>query len=255
MKILSYVIAISVFITVAVSVRPQKCPGPNDWFTAQIVSLADQVIPISLITETPDVNHRFFKDVMHFTDKEIEDATEDAMNFFSTKYGLDFSDQQPDKLGQRFLGDATFFAYEFNPEIQYTITFSSWLISGGTRSTCFENHDGGFIVSFSAETMLYGTYGGVEGKPIQPGELLVWGFYNIAVCPQQPIVVHFESGTPFRAEPVDGLSVINCDLFHRELGEGVARGVASVTPTEDPEKVRFTIHSTWTFPTNPNSPN
>ena len=255
MKILSYVIAVSVFITVAVSVKPQQCPGPNDWFTAQIVSLADKVIPSSMPILYLDPNFRFFKDIMHFSDAEIEDATEAAISFFSTRYGLDFSGQQPDELGQRFLGNATFSPFEFAPEIQYTITFHRWLISGGTKATCFENRDGGFQVSFSAETMLYGTYGGVDGKPIQAGELMVWGYYNIPVCPQQPIVIQYKSGTPFRTEPVDGISVINCDLYHRELGEGVARGLLITTPTDNPEMVRLTIHNAFTFPENPNDPN
>ena len=255
MKILSYVIAVSVLITAAVSVQPQQCPGPNDWFTAEFVSLADQVVPISFTIPTPDVNLKFFREIMHFSDAEIEDATEDAINFFSTRFGLDFSDQQPDELGRRFLGDATFFAVEAAPELKYTVTFSRWLISGRTNPTCFENRDGGFLVAFSSETMLYGTYGGVEGKPIQAGEIVVWGYYNIPVCPQQPLVIQFESGTPFRTEPVDGIAVINCDLYHRELGKGVARGVAVATPTDNPEMIRFTVHNTFTFPANPNSPN
>ena len=254
MKILYYLTVINVCITAATSVHPQQCPGPNDWFSSQFVSLVDQVIPISLTAPSPDVYLRFFKDIMHFSDAEIKDATEDAINFFNTKYGLDFSDQQPDELGRRFLGDATFFAFELAPEQKYTITFHRWLITGDTIPTCFENRDGGFQVSFSSETMLHGTYGGVEGKPIQPGELLVWGFYNIPVCPQQPIVIHYESRTPFRTEPVDGISILNCDLFHRELGEGIASGVVVVTPTKNPEMVHFVIRTLFTFPGNPNFP-
>jgi len=33
------------------------------------------------------------------------------------------------------------------------------------------------------------TYGGPEGKKnlIHPNEAVLWGFYNIPVCPQQPL--------------------------------------------------------------------
>lgn len=37
-----------------------------------------------------------------------------------------------------------------------------------------------------------GTYGGPEGKKIHPNEAVVWGFYNIPVCPQQPLVIQYE---------------------------------------------------------------
>lgn len=53
--------------------------------------------------------------------------------------------------------------------------------------------------------LLSGTYGGPEGKKIHPDEAVVWGFYNIPVCPQQPLVIQYESRTPFRKVPVDGM--------------------------------------------------
>ena len=49
------------------------------------------------------------------------------------------------------------------------------------------------------------TYGGPGGKKIHPNEAVVWGFYNIPVCPQQPLVIQYESRTPFRKVPVDGM--------------------------------------------------
>ncbi len=192
---------------------------------------------------------------MLYTEQEIEDATQDAIEFFSTKYGLDFSASQPDELGQRVFENAIFHAFEASPESGYTITFNRWIINGRPKSLCFPNRDGGFIVSFTSEQTLRGTYGGPEGKQIQPGGLLLWGFYNIPVCPQEPLVIHYVSGTPFRAEPVDGLGVINCDLFHRVLGKGIAQGLVSVTPMpDDPTIVHFTIRNVFTFPAHPSLP-
>ncbi len=107
-------------------------------------------------------------------------------------------------------------------------------------------------MSFSSEQTLRGTYGGSEGKQIRPGGVVVWGFYDIPQCPQKPLIINFESGTPFRVEPVDGLGVINCDLFHRLLGREVAQGIASITPMpNDPIMVNITIHNVFTFPAHP----
>ena len=79
---------------------------------------------------------------MHFIEKEIEDVTEEALDFFNTKNGLNFLTSTPDQQGRRFIDNAIFYAFELSPTVQYTITFSRWLINGCTKSTCFPNRDG-----------------------------------------------------------------------------------------------------------------
>lgn len=250
-----YLTAFVALIATATAIEPQTCPGPNEWFTAEFVALADVLINVSDSMLVPDVNLHFFREIMHFSEKEIEDVTEEALDFFNTKYGLNFLTSAPDQQGRRFFENAIFYAFEFSPAVQYTITFNRWLINGRTKSTCFPNRDGGFGVFFTAEQTLRGTYGGVEGKPIRPGEMVVWGFYNIPVCPQQPLVIQYSSGTPFRSEPIDGFTVINCDLNHRELGTGSARGIAIATPSDDdPNIIHWSIRNLFTFPANPGLP-
>ncbi len=124
MEIQIYLTTLVTIIATATAIEPQTCPGPDEWFTSVFVSLADAVVPVSVTSLSPDVDLKFFKDIMLYTDQEIEDATQDAIEFFSTKYGLDFSASQPDELGQRFFENATSFAFELSPEVGYTITFN-----------------------------------------------------------------------------------------------------------------------------------
>ncbi len=254
MGIPAYFVAVAALIAATTAIEPQECPGPNEWFTAAFVSLTDKLVPLNLTTVSPDVDFRFFREIMHFSEEEIEKATEDAITFFRTKFGLDFSNTQPNDLGQRFFENAIFSPFVVSEDIESTITFNRWIVNGRTKSICFKNRDGGFLVSFTAERTLFGTYGGSQGKVILPGGGLTWGFHNIPVCPQQPLVIRYESGTPFRTEPVDGIGIINCDLYHRELGEGTSRGIAIVTPTDDPDIIHFSFRTVFTFPRSPGLP-
>lgn len=230
------------------SVQPTSCPTP-DWFSAQFVSITDTIVE-SPSASIPDPDFSFFKDVMKFTEDEIVQVTNDALQFFNTKFGLDFSQSEPNELGERLFQNATFSPFLFSPELQYTITYHRWIITGNTRSICFENRDGGFIVTFSSEQLLHGTYGGEQGIPIAAGGLALYGFYNLPVCPQEPVVIRYSSRTPFRIDPHDGIGIINCDLFHHILGPGLAQGISQVIPTED-GRFRFTIRNLFTFPPHP----
>ena len=226
------------------------CPG--EWFTAQFVSIADVTVPSSVLEMQLDTNYSFFRDIMFFTDEEIESATQAAINFFNTKFGLDFSQSSPNELGERTSGSATLSPFVFPPEVQYTVTFNRWIFNGRPKSLCYENRDGGFAVSFSEDQMLFGTYGGQDGKPISPGEFVVYGFYNIPVCAQEPIVIQYNSGSPVRFDAVDGFGIINCELYHHTLGEGIAQGVFRAQPLMDePGMVHYTIRNLFTFPPNP----
>ena len=57
-------------------------------------------------------------------------------------------------------------------------------------------------MGFTGDQMLYGSYGGDEGKPARAGEILFFGFYHIDVCKQSPVIIYYRSNTPLRAEPV-----------------------------------------------------
>ena len=115
---------------------------------------------------------------------------------------------------------------------------------------CFENRDGSFDVTFSDNQILHGTYGGEEGIPVTSADTVVYGFYNIPVCAQEPLVIRFSSASPARLDLHDGFGIINCDLYHRVWGRGIAQGLFQGTPTED-GRIHFTIRNLFTFPAHP----
>ena len=55
-----------------------------------------------------DADLTYYRQVLKFTEDEIDCERENAINFFKQYYGLDFSNIEPDEQGQRVLGNATF---------------------------------------------------------------------------------------------------------------------------------------------------
>ena len=226
--------------------RSSNCPTPQ-WFVAEFVGIADKTVSPPVVLH--DYSLSFFRDVMLFTEEEIAQVEEDAIQFFITRFGLNFSQSEPDEWGQRFYQNATFFPAKFSPELQYTVTFNRWIVSGNTRSVCFETPAGSFRVEFSDEQILHGTYGGEEGIPVAPKDALAYGYYNIPACPQEPLVIQYSSVTPCRVDR-DGFQITNFDLFHRVWGRGLTRGISRLVATED-DRINFTLREVFVFPGHP----
>ena len=118
------------------------------------------------------------------------------------------------------------------------MTDNHWIRTGNTRSSCYRIHEGGFWVTFSGEQTLYGSYGGAEGKPAATTtNQLSCGFYHIDVCEQSPVLIQFQSSSPVRTEPIDGISVFTADIYNHVLGYGKMHGMFQVSP--DPESGKF----------------
>lgn len=224
---------------------------PRKWFAAEFVAIADVVIPVERTTPIPDTDFTFFRNIMRLSDKEIGQVTQDAIEFFSMRFGLNFSQSIPDSDGVRTFENARLLLTIFPPEIQYTVTVNFWIFSGRTRSFCYKNRYASYEVEFTSKQMLHGTYGGKAGIAANPGEFLAYGFYSIPVSPRNPITIRFTSKTPLKFEPVDGFRIINFELHHHILGARPAQGVFKVTPTYDPGMVHYTIHNVLTFPAHP----
>ena len=197
-----------------------------------------------------DPEFTFFKRYMQFRDEAIQHATDDVIRFFNESYGLDFSSSVPNEQNERFFENARMYPHIIPPDtINYIVTSNNWIRSGSTRSVSYLMRVGGFLVNFSSDQTLRGSYGGTEGKPAGPAVSLVYGFYNIDVCPQSPVIIQFQSGTPFRAEPVDGHYIINFELYSTVLGRGAAQGIISSTQiSENPSLYRVVIRLPFTFP-------
>ena len=218
----------AVFLALLSIAAAQTCPSP--WFDAHFVALAD--VPLTAASREADPNLTYFREVLRFTEQEIEQQTQNAIQFFNTTYGLDFSQSQPDAQGRRFYENATFFPSRL--PLSLSVSSNRWILNGNTRSKCFNLQEGGYWVYFTAgPQMLRGSYGGGQGRLITYPADLRYGFYSIDACAQQPIVMQYQSRTPYRAS-VDHITYFNHQVFHRTLGVGSARGLLEFVAREDP---------------------
>ena len=225
-------------------VLSQICP--SEPFTAVFTASIDQD-SLEIIKADPELT--FFKTIMQFRDEAIQHTVDDAIQFFNDTFGLDFSTSTPNQQNERFFENAKMNPIIVPSNVNYIVTVNNWFRSGNTRSACYLMRDGGFRVSFSAEQTLHGSYGGSVGKPGRITDSVFYGFYKIEVCKQSPIIIQYQSGTPLRAEPIDGISIINCEVYNRVLGHGRAQGIGMSIPVPDkPGQFRALFRNTFTFP-------
>ena len=81
-----------------INVVAQLCDA--GFITGQIVLLGDGTVSADEV-QGNDPGLSFFREVIGFNDAGVEQVTEDAMNFFQSNYGLDFSQSEPNQLGER----------------------------------------------------------------------------------------------------------------------------------------------------------
>ena len=229
-------------MSVIPSIQSQTCQQ----FPVSFLAVMDQDTE-TVIVDDPDLT--FLKEIMSFRDDAIQHTIDDVLKFFDESYGLDFSLSPPNERNEYFYQNATLSPFELADNIEYLVTLNNWIQTGSSRSTCYNIRDGGFQATFSAQQTLYGSYGGSDGKTVGEMDLLLYGFYNIEVCEQSPVIIQYQSGSPFRFEPVDGTGIINCDLYSRVLGHGKAQGTFKLTPSPNaPGKQRIVIRNAFTFP-------
>ena len=239
-------ISVLVVAVSSLTVLSQTCPSES--FSAVFTASIDQTVDslLDLVHDDPELV--FFKTYMQFRDAAIQHTVDDAILFFNDRFGLDFSASTPNEKNERFFENAKMSPFILPPDkVNYIVTSNNWFQSGNTRSTCYLIRDGGFRVTFSANQTLRGSYGGDTGK--SAADILVYGFYNIDVCQQSPIIIQYQTGIPFRIEPVDGIGVFSNELYNRVLGHGRAQGITMVIPDPDePGQSRVSVRSAFTFP-------
>jgi len=71
-----------------------------------------------------DSNLVYFREILRFTEDEIDREREAAISYFNQRFGLDFSNVDPDELGQRVLGMP-----HFNPSCSHIL--AQWFTIGG----------------------------------------------------------------------------------------------------------------------------
>ena len=236
------------FVPVITATCTGTCTAP--WFKAAFMIIADgEGSPGDFRSSDPD--YRFLKDVMKFTNEEITKVENEAIDFFKTRFGIDFSQIKPIQgTTLRVIpGVATMDTYYTN-HVNISVTYNRWIATGSTKSTCYDLHEGGYLVTIIDNVLLNGTYGGESGIAVSRRDELEFGYFNFVVCPQQPIILKLQSNTPRRVT-ADDFQIVNFDLYHSELGHGAARGVAFVERnTQDPTKNHIVIRHSFTFPAN-----
>ena len=227
----------------------QSPPPPTcGQFPASFLAVIDQNIdaPDAFIVADPELT--FFKQVLGFRDIIIEQTFDNAIKFFNETYGLDFSLSPPTDQNEYFYQNAKMGPYRLADGIDYQVTLNNWIQTGNTRSTCYRIRDGGFRVTFSADQLLHGSYGGAGGLPVRVTNALGYGFYHIDACRQSPMIIQFQSGAPLRQEPIDGTNVLNFYLYNRVLGYGKAYGLFTIKPDpEEPGEYRIVARNVFTF--------
>lgn len=238
-------VTVLVFLLITVwSTTASENMCPEKWFDVIVPVTADQLI-LSNVSFL-DSNFRYLREVLNNDDDQIDEVTQSAMDFFKTRFGLDFSNSEPNSANIRFHQNSTFFPYDVSADI-YT-TFNRWLVNGQLGANiCTEMLEGGFTVITRDTQVLYGTYGGEQGKILPPRAELDYAFFRLDICPQQPTIIQCQSITPTTTN-MDGLAPRYFECFNQFLGRGLIQGLRGTFPTEDPRYARISVRHTMTFP-------
>ena len=227
MKVWIYIL---VFVMLSlVAVNSQTCPSEH--YPAVITATIDQTYDdLAIFMDDPELT--FFKTELKFRDSDIRHTIDDAIRFFNNTYGLDFSNSPPNEKNQRFLLNARMNPFMLIPgKVDYIVTDSRWIRTGNTYSSCYFIHFGGFHVTLSAEQILFGSYGGVEGKPAGMANSMIYAFHIINdVCKQSPLIIQVRNTRPVRTEPVDGVGIAISDIYNPVLGYGELYSVFESSP-------------------------
>ena len=212
---------VGVFSVCVTNAAAQSCPATLN-SEAQMVFFSDRVFTSeTLQAALVDTNLTFFREVLGFDDAQIQQETQNAFQFFNERFGLDFSQSEPNELGIRFFENAT-----FQPNRQPSgifATFNRWLLTGNTRSRCFVAAIGGYFVNFIGEQTLRGTYGGEEGTQVTSNRVLFYNYISISIPGRDPVVIQLMTPRPNEGAQI-GLFVVINELSHPILGQGALQG-------------------------------
>ena len=220
------------------SASSQMCEMP---LKAAFMQITDTTFPAD--SKQLDSDLTYYRQVLKFTEDEIDREREAAIRYFNRTFGLDFSNIEPDEQGQRVLGNATFRPVVF--PYNATLVYNRWLVNGNSKSRCYKMGDGGFQVAFNGSVRLGGEFGGSEEKYGFAHESVLYGRdYIYDACAQQGILLQTESMSPIRV--VDGWIILAFRIRNRQLGEGMTWGVSRVTPV-NPTTLRYESRQVYSF--------
>ena len=147
-KILVIVIALTCGIPTSFS--QEECPRG-----AEFIISFDGVLPLAdFLQNIPDPNLTFFRNVLKFSEQEIQTAEQSAIEYFNTTFGLDFSQSEPNQQGPQIFQNASFAAGQ--APFRATTKANHLLVTGSTRSRCFDVCLGWFGISLLGQQVLHG---------------------------------------------------------------------------------------------------
>ena len=211
---------VGLFSVLVTNAAAQSCPA-NLNSEAHFAFFSDRVFSSEVLQAAlVDTNLTFFREVLGFDDAEIQQETQNALQFFNERFGLDFSQSEPNELGMRFFENATLQPFR-QPRGTFA-TFNRWLLTGNTRSRCFIATIGGYYANFVGEQTLRGTYG-EEGIQVTSGRVLSYDYLSISIPRRDPVVIQRWTPIPNEGEQI-GLYVLFYELSHPTLGQGALQG-------------------------------
>ena len=241
---------VGLFSVLVSNAAAQSCPA-NLNSEAQIVFHSNRMFsPEALQAALVDTNLTFFREVLGFNDTEIEHVTQNALQFFNERFGLDFSQSEPNELGIRSFENAI-----FQPSRQPSgifATFNRWLLTGNTRSRRFIVSIGGYYVNFIGEQTLRGTYGGEEGIQVTSGRVVSYDYLSISIPRRDPFVIQRRTTIPTESLQFEGIYVLFFEVSHPTLGRGGFQGFFQTERgTENGTTIlRRSVSAVATFPPN-----
>lgn len=187
-----------------------------------------------------------FQEIMGRSDEEVAAELQRAEGFFRDSYGVDFTGVEAVD-GIKTVGNAMLDTNGFmlDPRIEYRayqiagyeVPVEGWVV-----------RDGGWMVNIGeGGALLTGTFGGDEGIEAPEGSFIVFGDYNIDTG-DEPIVIHYQSGSPILPMGIDGIMAFSCDLSSELWGEGRANGTVLMPADQGDGTVKMSYRNVLTFP-------
>ena len=237
------VVVIALISGIPVTYGQGDCPQGAEF----IISFDNVVQLAEFLQNIPDPNLTFFRNVLKFTEQEIQTATQSAIEYYNTTFGLDFSESEPNQQGQRIFQNASFSAGQ--APFTATAKANRWLVTGNTKSRCFDVRLGWFGIQFLGEQVLHGTYGGTEGITVLPvTNEMNWIYVWINTCPQSPVVILIQPTAPSSTTP-DGLVIEPAVASHRILGSGISFNTFFLEPLPPDQRLaRVVLYRSIIFP-------
>ena len=80
--------------------------------------------------------------------------------------------------------------FRIDENVHHQVIFNNWIQTGNIRTTCRDVHVRGYIVIFSGDQLLHGSYGGDDGIAVRVGNSIQYGYSVIDICDQSPVINH-----------------------------------------------------------------